>query len=149
DDEAVILVADTAYLMYDNPWSSNPPGRDGRLLYAAYTHPDVLALVAEHPERAAYVQRASIPTPEMGPREDPRDLTVALDPVEVVAGPGLELAPAIHPPAGAAHVHLWVVTGADSQEWTGSAGGAPPSVRVGPGGLALDDQGFVTVLLGW
>jgi len=149
DDEAVILVADTAYLMYANPWSSNPPDLDGRLLYAAYTHPDVLALVAEHPERVAYVQRASIPTQEMGPREDPRDLTVALDPVEVVAGPGLELAPAIHPPAGAAHVHLWVVTGADSQEWTGSAGGAPPSVRVGPGGLALDDQGFVTVLLGW
>lgn len=89
---ALVFVADTApYLLYLNPFSSNGPQLDDRILYAADTDASMLDLIAEMPDRTPYLQQATVPSQELGPREDPYDVAVTLTPIEVARGAALDL----------------------------------------------------------
>jgi hypothetical protein len=111
--EALVFVADTArYVLYMNPFSSNGPDLDDRILYAAGGSPSMLDLMAAMPQRTAYLQRASVPSQEVGPREDPYELQVSLTPVEVRSGPSLAVTVTLDPPAGASHASLRIQAGA-------------------------------------
>lgn len=158
DGQAIVFVADTApYLLYLNPFSANPPGLDGRLLYAADGTPEMLDLIAEEPDRTPYIQQGTVAAPETGPREDPYDLDVLVTPVDVRSGRTLTLTARIDPPAGAAFVHLVVTTGSDSYAQTvavnGSAGLSSARLTLAApgatGDLMADRRGKVSVTLGW
>lgn len=93
DGRAIVFVADTApYLLFLNPFSSNGPHLDDRILYASDRDPAMLDLIAEQPDRVPYLQLGSVSAAEIGPREDPYDLEVELLPVTVERGPSLSLA---------------------------------------------------------
>ena len=70
----------------------------------------MLDLIAEQPERTPYLQQGSIPSPELGPREDPYDLDVSLAPIEVEQAEALELDIAVTPPPGTEVVEVEVDT---------------------------------------
>jgi hypothetical protein len=111
--EALVYVADTArYVLYMNPFSSNGPDLDDRILYAAGGSPSMLEHMAAMPLSTAYLQRASVPSQEVGPREHPYDLQVSLTPVEVRSGPSLTVTVTLDPPAGASHASLRIQAGA-------------------------------------
>ena len=155
---AIVFVADTSeYLLYANPFSSNPPDLDADILYAVAGSPAMLDLIAEHPDRAPYLQQGSIASPELGPREDPYDLDVAILPVVVHRGRGLDLSVTVDPPAGTSHVAITVSTGAATDQRTVDAGGTVTlDLRLGEEGgtdaaAALDllARGTVAVTVGY
>jgi hypothetical protein len=153
-----VFVADTApYLLYLNPFSANSADLDGRILYAADQSPGMLDLIAEHPDRTAYLQQGTVAAPETGPREDPYDLDVSIVPVEVRSGRSLTLTTTVEAPPGAAFVHLDVTTGAASYHQTAPVDRAAPTMTipltVAPPGteadLATAPRGTVSVTVGW
>jgi hypothetical protein len=148
EGEALVIVADTApYLLYLNPYSANSPSLDDRILYAADRDPHVLDLIAEQPERRPYLQVASVPNPEVGPREDPQDLHVGLHPVTVVRGPGLDLVvevPAVEP-TGVTTVELQV-GGRQEIVVVDPARRLPIRFSIGTGDL--EEHGTAAVILG-
>ena len=95
---ALVLIMDTDYLLWSNPFSRNSPTLDDRILYAVAEDPGALDLIAEHPDRRAFLQQPSVPAPVLGPREDPEDLEVQLVPVEVARGEQLVLEVTVTPP---------------------------------------------------
>lgn len=89
---ALVFVAGTGrYLLYLNPYSANDPELHNRLLYAADRGAADLDLIAKLPDRTPYLQRASIPTPELGPDTFPRTPTISLTPIRIVRGKGIAL----------------------------------------------------------
>jgi hypothetical protein len=101
DGRAIVFVADTApYLLFLNPFSSNGPDLDDRILYATDRSPAMLDLIAEQPDRTPYLQLGSVAAAEVGPREDPYDLEVDLLPVTVERGRSLSLAVEAAPQSG-------------------------------------------------
>lgn len=158
EGRAIVFVADTApYLLYLNPFSANSADLDGRILYAADQSPGMLDLIAEHPDRTAYLQQGTVAAPETGPREDPYDLDVSIVPVEVRSGRSLTLTTTVEAPPGAAFVHLDVTTGAASYHQTAPVDRAAPTMTipltVAPPGteadLATAPRGTVSVTVGW
>lgn len=155
---AIVVVADTApYLLYLNPFSSNGPALDGRILYAADAGPAVLDLIAEQPDRRPYLQQGSVAAQDVGPREHPAHVEVGLTPIEVRRGRALTLTLSITPRADAIPEQIDVTTG----------GGASTSVPVASdrsaradttvitvvpagstGGLELADRGTISITLG-
>ncbi len=108
---SLVFVADTgAYLLYANPFSSNGPDLDGDVLYAIAGSSRMLDLIAEQPERTPYLQQGSIPSPELGPREDPYELDVRLAPIEVERAEALVLNIAVTPPPNTEVVEVEVDT---------------------------------------
>lgn len=92
EGEALVFVADTApYLLYLNPFSSNGPDLDDRILYASDSGPEMLDLIAEMPARRPYLQQGSVAAQDIGPRENPPALDVSLRSIEVRRGPNLTL----------------------------------------------------------
>lgn len=174
DGPAIVFVADSApYLLFANPFSSNGPHLDDRVLYAADGTPAMLDLIAEMPGRTPYLQQATIAAQDLGPREDPYDLDVLLTPVEVRRGPRLSLSWSIAPPPDVEFTHVTISTGAATHTYTHTQ---PPNLRcdgavraqnqrkfegvdgcalplmapgaVGPG-LHLLDRGTLTVTVGF
>ncbi|MGH9085969.1 MAG: hypothetical protein ACRDYW_10985 [Acidimicrobiales bacterium] len=155
---AIVFVADTStYLLYTNPFSSNPPDLDGEILYAVAGSPAMLDLIAEQPDRVPYLQQGSIASPELGPREDPYDLDVALLPVVVHRGPDLTLSVTVSPPPGTSHVAITVTTGAaTSQRTLDASGSVTLELRLGHDGgtkatspLGVLARGTVAVAVGF
>jgi hypothetical protein len=157
DEPALVIVADTApYLLYLNPFSANPPELDGDVLYAADGSAEVLDLIEEQPRRAVYVQRATVPSQDLGPREEPRDLAVALVPAEVVRGPSLRLAVTARPDRGAQRVRIALEGGTTGrvplpvgQEGAGLRGSVTLAADASPGAgtYALAGRGTLIVTL--
>lgn len=152
---ALVFVSDTApYLLYLNPFSSNAPDLDDRILYASDRNPEMLDLIAEMPDRTPYLQQGSVPAPEVGPREDPLDLDVTLTPVEVRRAPALDLAVTAAAPRDAARMVLVLeaegvreVRSADARD-----GAFAPTFRVaapGGGGNELAARGHLSITVGY
>lgn len=152
---ALVFVSDTApYLLYLNPFSSNGPDLDDRVLYASDSDPEMLDLIAEMPDRTPYLQQGSVSAPEVGPREDPYDLDVTLIPVEVRRAPALDLAVTASAPPDAARIV--VVLEADGVREVRSADGRDgtfaPRFRVtapGGGGNELAARGHLSITVGY
>jgi hypothetical protein len=71
-DRALVFVQQSGpYLLFLNPFSSNPPDLDGRLLYATDQGATDLDLIASHPHRTPYLQRTSVPPTEEVPNDHP------------------------------------------------------------------------------
>ncbi|MGH9275686.1 MAG: hypothetical protein ACRDZU_13645, partial [Acidimicrobiales bacterium] len=110
---ALVFVANTSpYLLYLNPFASNGPDLDDRILYAADAGPLMLDLIADMPERTPYLQRGSVASQEVGPREDPYDLRVEVTPIEVRRADQLTLDVTINPSPQAAYASVRIQTGA-------------------------------------
>ena len=155
---ALVIVADTApYLLYLNPFSSNRPELDGQILYATDGSAEVLDLMAEQPQRAPYVQRASVASQELGPREDPRDLEVTLVPAEVVRAPALDLTVTLQRDDDARGVRLELAGGStgavdlalrrDDPDGPGTVVTLAPAGSAGTGEYALAERGTLVVTL--
>ena len=157
---ALVFVGDTApYLLYLNPFSSNGPELDDRVLYAADGSPAMLDLIASMPDRTPYLQRGSVPSQEIGPREDPYELQVSLTPVEVRRGSTLTFDLTVTPPEGAAVASVRVQAGAFDGTHTlaiGSSGGSVTDrfdvrgpTAAGTTSLPLDDRGAIRITVGF
>jgi len=151
DEPALVLVADSGEVLYANPFGANPPDLDGPLLFATLDGPEVLTLIAEQPGRAVYLQAASAPSQEIGPREDPPEPEVVVRPVTVVSGRTATLRLAVALPASPGPVHLEVDTGAARRAWSDDPETLPTELTIGdgPGALPLDADGRIEVTLGW
>lgn len=163
DGRALVFVANTSpYLLYLNPFASNGPELDDRILYAADDGPRMLDLIASMPDRVPYLQRGSVASEELGPREDPYDLRVEVTPIEVRRSGELAVEVVIDPPDGAQHAAVRIQTGAADERSTRSlAGGSgtleaqfllDDEVRPGSGALLLDHNprgGTITVTVGF
>jgi hypothetical protein len=67
----VFIQQSGAYLLFLNPFSSNPANLDGRILWATDQGPANLDLIAQHPDRTPYLQQTSTPPSESVPDDDP------------------------------------------------------------------------------
>lgn len=152
----LVFVADSApYLLYLNPFSANGPDLDGPILYAVDGDPAMLDLIADRPDRTPYLQQGSVPSPELGPREDPEPLDVAVTPVEVHRGRAVTLTVTVARPFDGTPLQVEVSTGADVRRVEIPADGSTvPAVlrlRVAVpgtvGDLALGDRGRLSVLV--
>jgi hypothetical protein len=71
------------YLLHLNPFSSNPPGLDGRILYATDRGAENLDLIADHPGRRVYYERTNLSTDDTLNNPDLPVPTVTVTPMEV------------------------------------------------------------------
>ena len=129
EDPSLVLVADSTYVIYANPFGANPPDLSGPRLFAVPEGPEVLALIAEHPERALYLQAADVPAQELGPREDPIDVDVVVSPARVISAPAVTLRPSLQLPSDR-EVTVTVTTGADERSWSGRPDELPEQLVV-------------------
>lgn len=91
DQPAIVLVSTADYLLYLNPAGKNPPELDGDILYVTDTSADLIDLMAEHPDRVALQQEASLNQAQLIPNESPGTPRVVLRPIEIVSGTVLEV----------------------------------------------------------
>lgn len=153
EGRALVFVADTSpYLLYLNPFSSNGPHLDDRILYAADNGPAMLDLIAASPDRRAYLQEASVPSEDIGPRERPLDLDVQLTPIRVERGGAIDLTINLTRAPGAADETLRVSTGATDTREPIEGTTLQRSIRLVPpnsvGGVALAERGTISVTVG-
>ena len=149
DGRAIVFVADTApYLLFLNPFSSNGPDLDDRILYAADRDPAMLDLIAEQPDRTAYLQLGSVAAAEVGPREDSYDLDVELLPVTVERGRSLSLAIEMAP-RRRDDVVVVIVEGDGFREEHEARADAGTEVRVDVPITDLAPRGHLSVIVGY
>lgn len=150
-DPSLVLVADSTYVLYANPFGANRPDLTGPRLFAVPNDPAVLDLIAEHPERAVYLQAADVPSQELGPRDPPADLDVVVSPVAVIRAHAIALRPALQlPPAH--EVTLTVTGGLEKRSWSGRPDELPEQLVVGTTGAAdveLRGEGSIDLTLAW
>ncbi|MGQ0830309.1 MAG: hypothetical protein ACT4OV_01390 [Microthrixaceae bacterium] len=155
EDRALVFVADTApYLLYLNPFSSNGPRLDDRVLYAADNGAEMLDLIAEQPDRTPYVQQADIGAQDVGPRERPVRPEVRVVRATVVRGAALTLTVTVGPRA-ARDGRVRITTGRESVERRiDLASGASVTLTTalrsagsGPG-LLVGERGAISVATG-
>lgn len=152
---AIVFVADAAdYLMFLNPFSSNGPGLDDDILYAVDDDPAMLDLIAEQPGRTAYVQQASAPQEDLGPKEDPAPFEVTLTPVEVRRARAFTLGLTAGDPGDAGLVAVEVRVGEQVIRASVPAGASLPRFRLAPMGaspadLGLPERGTLSVTVGY
>lgn len=155
DGRALVFVADAQrYLIFANPFSSNHPGLDDRILFAVDEGPEMLELIAEQPDRTPYLQQTTVPVEDLGARERPVDFDVVLFPVEVRRAPGftLGLAPGSTTDDDLAVVQLQL--GDQVLRRIVPAGGPFPSFRLAPAGstgadVLLPETGTLTIEIGY
>jgi 4-amino-4-deoxy-L-arabinose transferase-like glycosyltransferase len=80
-----------AYLLFVNPFSSNPANLDGRILWATDQGGANLGLIAKHPDRVPYLQQTSVPPILAGPKSDPVTPVVTLQRLRVLDAPAVTL----------------------------------------------------------
>jgi hypothetical protein len=84
-DHSIVFVQQSgAYLLFLNPFSSNNADLDGRILWSTDQGPGDLDLIARHPDRAAYLQRTSVPPNKAVPDSDPLTPVVTTQRLHVV-----------------------------------------------------------------
>lgn len=153
----LVFVADSApYLLYLNPFSANDPDLDGPILYAVDGDPAMLDLIAERPDRTPYLQQGSVPSPELGPREEPEPLDVTVTPVVVRTGRSVTLTITLARQDARTHLRVEVTTGAGAHRVDvppdGTTDPVVLRVRVAvpgtSGDVTLADRGLVSVAVG-
>jgi len=151
DEPALVLVADSGEVLYANPFGANHPELDGPRLFATVDGPEVLDLIAEQPQRTAYLQAATVPSQEIGPREGPAEPEVVVRPVEVVSGPTVTVRLEVDLPPDAGPTRLAVATGAAARNWAGEPASLPTTLSfgAGTGAVPLDGRGRIEITLGW
>ncbi|MEX2292551.1 MAG: hypothetical protein WD691_02085 [Acidimicrobiales bacterium] len=153
---SIVFVADTSpYLLYLNPFSSNNADLDGTILYAADNGPAMLDLIAASPDRRPYLQQASVPSEDIGPREHPLDLDVRLVPITIERGASIDITITVSRERSARDEVLHVDTGASeirapldgptSRVVTRVVTLVPPG---GSGGLVAADRGTLSITVG-
>ncbi|WP_426572996.1 hypothetical protein [Aquihabitans sp. McL0605] len=85
-EPALVVVSPEPYLMFSNPFGRNGAEHDDPILYALATDPSLINLVEAHPERTAYVQRATVPSTDLAPSEHNARFGVELVPLTIVRG---------------------------------------------------------------
>ena len=66
DGRALVIVDRSApYLLHLNPFSSNPPDLDGRVLYAADRGWRDFEVIADHPDRTPYLQASDVKSQDL------------------------------------------------------------------------------------
>jgi hypothetical protein len=88
---ATVFVQSSAYLLFLNPFSSNPAHLDGRILWATDQGGANLRLIAEHPDRVPYLQETSVPPVLNEPNRDPVTPVVTLQRLRVLDAPAVTL----------------------------------------------------------
>lgn len=153
DERALVIVADAGrYLLYANPFGANGPDLDDRVLFATDEGPAVLDLIAEHPDRRAYVQRATIAVQEQGAREDPPEYDVGLVPAQVRRGSAMTLDVTAGEAGDAGRVAVEVQVGNQVLRRSALVGQPLPSFRLAPTGspdLVLPERGTLAIQLGY
>ena len=158
EGRALVFVVDTApYLLFLNPFASNGPELDDRILYAADAGPAMLDLIADMPDRTPYLQRGSVASQELGPREEPYDLHVSVQQIEVHRGETLNLSVTIVAPEDASHASIRIQTGEADLRYTRALTALPgPLVEehvvaqeADARSLLVGDRGAVTVTVGF
>jgi hypothetical protein len=107
EGRALVVTSPPGYLLFTNPFSDNGADLDGRILFAGDNGPELLDLLAEHPDRAPYLQRADRSVIELLPSEHPVTPHVTLTPIELLEG-AVHLRGRVAPVDGAAVTALWV-----------------------------------------
>lgn len=145
---AIVAVVNTGpYVLYTNPFAQNTPDLDGEVLFAAAGTPELLDLIGDQPDRTPYLQIPSVSSEELGPREDPWDLAVAVVPAEVVRGEQLRLRIDVTAPDGAGVVALTIHHADDQVTMPVTGGRAQHEVTIAP--ADLDDNGILAVTTGY
>ena len=81
---SLVFVEDSGpYLLHLNPFSSNPPDLDGRILYATDRGDENLDLIADHPGRRVYFERTNLSTNDTLNNPDLPTPTVTVTPMHV------------------------------------------------------------------
>jgi hypothetical protein len=86
-DKALVFVWNDGpgpFLLYLNPFSSNGPKLDDRILYAVDNGAADLDLIAAHPDRTPYLQMISVPPDYLLPNGNPRTPKIWLNRMQVV-----------------------------------------------------------------
>jgi hypothetical protein len=154
DEPAVVFVGDAnPYLLFSNPFSSNGAQLDDRILYAVDELPGMLDLIAEQPERTPYLQLATSPVQDLGPKEDPVDFDVVLLPVTVERGSTLQLQVAAGDRRGEAIASVTVGVAKRSVRRSAPVGTELAPITIGPPGgsadLTLPSRGLLRITLGY
>ncbi len=87
DGKAVVFVWNDGpgpFLLYLNPYSSNAPKLDNRILYAVDNGAANLDLIAAHPDHTPYLQMISVPPDYLLPNGNPRTPKISLIPMQVL-----------------------------------------------------------------
>jgi 4-amino-4-deoxy-L-arabinose transferase-like glycosyltransferase len=72
DGKSIVFIQQSGpYLLFLNPFSSNPGDLDGRILWATDQGAADLDLIAQHPDRTPYLQQTSLPPDKAVPDSDP------------------------------------------------------------------------------
>ncbi len=154
DGPAIVFVGDSkGHLLFLNPFSANGPQLNDRILYAVDQHPDMLDLIAEEPARQPYLQWATAPQEDLGPKEKPVSFDVVLEPVTVTRGVTLSLQVTAGDPHGEAVVAVEVRVAGQSIRRSVPAGRPLPPLTIGPPGsgsdLILTPRGVLVITLGY
>lgn len=89
---AIVVSSPSEYVLFLDPTGRNGVDLEAQdLLYAVDADPQLLDLLEAHPDRAAYFQRADVPTADLAPSEDTAPFGVDLVPIEIVRGETVEL----------------------------------------------------------
>lgn len=152
EGRALVFVADTGrYLLFTNPYSSNGPDLDDRILYASENGPQMLDLIAAHPNRQPLLQQATIAVQDLGPSERPARPQVMLTPIEVRRGARISLTVRVPPSPRGDRAAVVIEAGGTSMSTEVPARGATESVvlaaRGGTGDLILADRGLIAITL--
>lgn len=91
EGRALVFVEKSQYLLFINPFSSNGPLLDDRILYANDKGPLNLGLIERHPDRRALLQRSSVDPARLLDYDKVRKPEVSVVPIEIVAGTAVEV----------------------------------------------------------
>jgi 4-amino-4-deoxy-L-arabinose transferase-like glycosyltransferase len=151
------------YLLFQNPYSSNPARLDGSVLYAVDRGQENFRLMDAYPRRTAYIQRTSIPPIGEVPNDHPKTPRITITRIRVLRAAAFALHTTVHSghlPRGARFYAK--VFGTVVPNWPAARPSAPSvtlGVRAGslaptprpPGALqeyGLDGSGTITVGIG-
>lgn len=108
DEPSIVAVSPTPYLLFLNPYAINGHDLEDELIYAADAGPELLDLVADNPDRQAYLQRSSLEARLLAPREDPEVPEITLTPLEVQQGKTITVRAQVDAPEGRALMATWL-----------------------------------------
>ena len=98
DAPSIVAVSPTPYLLFLNPYAINGHDLEDEVIYAADAGPELLDLVADNPDRQAYLQRSSLEARLLAPSEDPQLPDITQTPLEVLESPSIRLTASVSAP---------------------------------------------------
>lgn len=134
DSRALVFVEKSQYLLFINPFSSNGPRLDDRILYANDKGPLNLDLIERHPDRRPLLQRSSVDPARLLDYDNVRKPVVSVVPIEVVDGKAVEVLLTLHTdvPGDGGGASITAGEASASQPLSASGGRAPLRWVVAP-----------------